>query len=492
MAPPIFALAPSHLSSSPPPLPHHLLRATVGTLAESAAERRGGGGGGGGGGNPVHLPPPIESLRRGDWVKLICGASFEVTVPKTLVSLTPKPPIPDQNRVSGDALERIRHSPPHLVGLFVPFPGCGGCEESFPRLHSRRRFETFAMISVDCIDCAADESVVNAVNEGINVALSIARVRRPWVMISVNDDREDLHFRKAEFDPEDCPGDCLRPCEKVCPADAILLESSSKGNKSLQSDSSCDKIKSGVITERCYGCGRCLSICPYDKIRAVTYVRDPSLTSHLLSRDDVDAIEIHTSGRGTDLFSDLWSSLGDSLDHVKLIAVSLPDVGPSTVAVMNAICSIMESHPCRYNLWQLDGRPMSGDIGRGATREAIAFAVRLASTQDKPHGFYQVAGGTNSHTIDCLKKVGLFQAVNFPERSSETSGAAKLDGSKQALIGGIAYGGYARKIVGRVLRKIPTQHGHARIEDHLEFLLEALKEASSLLGPVKCYDEYLT
>ncbi|XP_020097476.1 uncharacterized protein LOC109716437 isoform X5 [Ananas comosus] len=450
MAPPIFALAPSHLSSSPPPLPHHLLRATVGTLAESAAERRGGGGGGGGGGNPVHLPPPIESLRRGDWVKLICGASFEVTVPKTLVSLTPKPPIPDQNRVSGDALERIRHSPPHLVGLFVPFPGCGGCEESFPRLHSRRRFETFAMISVDCIDCAADESVVNAVNEGINVALSIARVRRPWVMISVNDDREDLHFRKAG---------------------------------------------------------------------AVTYVRDPSLTSHLLSRDDVDAIEIHTSGRGTDLFSDLWSSLGDSLDHVKLIAVSLPDVGPSTVAVMNAICSIMESHPCRYNLWQLDGRPMSGDIGRGATREAIAFAVRLASTQDKPHGFYQVAGGTNSHTIDCLKKVGLFQAVNFPERSSETSGAAKLDGSKQALIGGIAYGGYARKqidtsknlllskaemyfttrehklqskIVGRVLRKIPTQHGHARIEDHLEFLLEALKEASSLLGPVKCYDEYLT
>ncbi|OAY69811.1 hypothetical protein ACMD2_04729 [Ananas comosus] len=219
------------------------------------------------------------------------------------------------------------------------------------------------MISVDCIDCAADESVVNAVNEGINVALSIARVRRPWVMISVNDDREDLHFRKAaalgtignlsfaiasllekkkkpcvsqvaKFDPEDCPGDCLRPCEKVCPADAILLESSSKGNKSLQSDSSCDKIK-----------------------------------------------------------------------------VSLPDVGPSTVAVMNAICSIMESHPCRYNLWQLDGRPMSGDIGRGATREAIAFAVRLASTQDKPH-----------------------------ERSSETSGAAKLDGSKQALIGGIAYG----------------------------------------------------
>lgn len=51
-------------------------------------------------------------------------------------------------------------------------------------------------IVVDCIDCAADGSVVNAVNEGINAARSILPIRRPWVMISVNDD-EDLHFRKA-------------------------------------------------------------------------------------------------------------------------------------------------------------------------------------------------------------------------------------------------------------------------------------------------------
>lgn len=49
---------------------------------------------------------------------------------------------------------------------------------------------------VDCIDCAAEESVVNAVHEGIEAARSIVPIRRPWVMISVNDD-EDLHFRKA-------------------------------------------------------------------------------------------------------------------------------------------------------------------------------------------------------------------------------------------------------------------------------------------------------
>ncbi|RRT67680.1 hypothetical protein B296_00026092 [Ensete ventricosum] len=91
------------------------------------------------------------------------------------------------------------------------------------------------------IESLPDEPVVNAVKEGIDAAMSIAMVNRPWVMISVNDDKEDLHFRKAgialKFDPEDCPSDCPRPCEK-----------------------------GGVITERCYGCGRCFPICPYDKI----------------------------------------------------------------------------------------------------------------------------------------------------------------------------------------------------------------------------------
>lgn len=51
-------------------------------------------------------------------------------------------------------------------------------------------------VLVDCIDCAAEASVVNAVNDGIKAARAILPIRRPWVMISVNDG-EDLHFRKA-------------------------------------------------------------------------------------------------------------------------------------------------------------------------------------------------------------------------------------------------------------------------------------------------------
>ncbi|EPS60720.1 hypothetical protein M569_14083, partial [Genlisea aurea] len=119
-------------------------------------------------GIPSATTSPVESLERGKWVKLICGASFEDVVDIRNLSMV------------------------------------------------------YTLAGVDCIDCAADASVVNAVNEGIEAAIAVFPIRRPWVMISVNDD-EDLHFRKAEFDPNDCPEDCSRPCESVCPANAIYF-----------------------------------------------------------------------------------------------------------------------------------------------------------------------------------------------------------------------------------------------------------------------------
>ncbi|XVE65513.1 hypothetical protein DITRI_Ditri08aG0005700 [Diplodiscus trichospermus] len=355
-------------------------------------------------GIPSKSSSPHKCLQQGNWVKLICGASFEDVVDIRNLSLV------------------------------------------------------YTLAGVDCIDCAADPSVVSAVNEGIETAREIVPIRRPWVMISVNDD-EDLHFRKAEFYPDDCPSDCSRPCEIVCPANAI---------------------KGGVITERCYGCGRCFPICPYDKIREVTYVRDAMATAELLKRNDVDAVEIHTSGRQTHIFRELWDDLGDSIRYLRLAAVSLPDSGDATISSMNEMYAIMKPHLSCFNLWQLDGRPMSGDIGRGATRESIAFAVRLAASRERPPGFLQLAGGTNVHTVEGLKKRGLFQ-------THITSGAS-VPNHLHSSIGGIAYGGYARKIVGRVLSSMQSQHGLAGIEHHAEHLLQALKEALGLVGTVKSYN----
>ncbi|WCJ17908.1 hypothetical protein M5689_000293 [Euphorbia peplus] len=354
---------------------------------------------------PSTLSSPEKSLQKGNWVKLICGASFEDVVDVRNLSLV------------------------------------------------------YTLAGVDCIDCAADESVVNAVNQGIEAAREIVRIRKPWVMISVNDD-QDLHFRKAEFDPEDCPLDCSRPCENVCPANAISFQKESD-----------NVLKGGVVTERCYGCGRCFPVCPYDRIREVTYVRDAIATADLLKRNDVDSVEIHTSGRQIAPFRELWDGLRNSVEYLKLVAVSLPYFGDSTVSSMNAMYSVMEPQLTCLNLWQLDGRPMSGDIGRGATRESIAFAVRLAKAKNKPRGFLQLAGGTNAHTVEGLKREGVFRVRGE---------LVAPDDSLEALIGGIAYGGYARKIVGRVLRSMQLEHGVACIEDHPDHLLKALIEALQL------------
>ncbi|KAL0538037.1 hypothetical protein IC582_027031 [Cucumis melo] len=371
----------------------------------------------------------LQSLQNGNWVKLICGASFEDVVDIRNLSLV------------------------------------------------------YTLAGVDCIDCAADASVVSAVNEGIQAARGIIGVRRPWVMISVNDD-QDLHFRKAEFDPGNCPIDCSRPCEIVCPANAISLQEEALKELSQVAGVS-GILKGGVITERCYGCGRCSPVCPYDKINLVTYVRDAATTVKLIKRGDVDALEIHTNGRQTTYFQELWDKLGDSSKYLRLVAVSLPNIGRDlTVSTMKTMFSIMESQLHCLNLWQLDGRPMSGDIGRGATRETIAFAAQLARTNDRPPGFLQLAGGTNFHTVDGLKKERLFQSTSTIENSTNE----ELSSSLNALIGGIAYGGYARKIVGRVLSSMQTQNGDANIEDYPDSLLAALVEALTLVGTVKCYD----
>ncbi|CAA0829400.1 Unknown protein [Striga hermonthica] len=367
-------------------------------------------------GIPSVITSPQESLRKGNWVKLICGASFEDVVDVRNLSLV------------------------------------------------------YALAGVDCIDCAADASVVNAVNEGIKAAMDIIPIRRPWVMISVNDN-EDLHFRKAEFDPDDCPLDCSRPCENVCPADAISFS----GKVGVS--------KGGVLLERCYGCGRCLPVCPYDKIKAISYVRDVAATGELLNRDDVDAIEIHTSLREAESFQELWRGLGDSFHKLRLVAVSLPDIGELTVPAMSSMYETMKGNLHCLNLWQLDGRPMSGDIGRGATREAIKFALRMASIKDRPKGFLQLAGGTNAHTVDGLKRAMLFQTINISEKSNSS-----LSESSHASISGIAFGGYARKIVGRVLRSLPFEHGYGCLEDYPDHLLEALEQSLALVGTVKCYN----
>lgn len=47
-----------------------------------------------------------------------------------------------------------------------------------------------------------------------------------------------------------------------------------------------------MLGPRCYGCGRCIAVCPPGIIRAEKYKRSPSVVRELLEK--VDGVEIHT------------------------------------------------------------------------------------------------------------------------------------------------------------------------------------------------------
>lgn len=324
---------------------------------------------------------PLRSLREGRWFKLICGASFQ-----------------------------------HLPAI-------------------RSLTLAYALAGVDCIDVSADPAVVSAAQDGLSIAQELtaeARSRgfgaiaRPWLMVSLND-AEDPHFRKAAFDPQKCPADCLRPCESICPAQAIIFERVP------------DRF-SGVIDQRCYGCGRCLPVCPIDQITTRSYVSTPAAIAPLVLQNGVDALEIHTQvGHLTD-FERLWEAVAPWVSQLKLVAVSCPD-GDGLIDYLRSLYEVMSPLPCAL-VWQTDGRPMSGDIGDGATRAAVKLGQKVLAA-GLP-GFVQLAGGTNRHTVIKLEQQNLLN----PQRGN---GQAAAMGQ---YISGVAYGSYARSLLAPLLEEL--------------------------------------
>ena len=325
---------------------------------------------------------PLNSLKQGHWFKLICGASFQ-----------------------------------HLPAV-------------------RNLTLAYTLAGADCIDVAADPAAVAAAKEALQVASTLqaqAQNRKfggkglPWLMVSLNDG-EDPHFRKAEFNPAECPADCWRPCEKICPAEAIVFQGAGEGS-------------SGVIDDRCYGCGRCLPVCPSQLIYTRSYVSAPAAIAPLILQSGADAIEIHTQvGRETD-FARLWSSIVPWVDRLKLIAISCPD-GDGLIDYLRTLYQIISPLPCPL-IWQTDGRPMSGDIGTGATRAAVKLGQKVLAA-GLP-GYAQLAGGTNAHTASKPRASGLMREhrknLLIPDAPH---------------ISGIAYGSYARVLLSPILEQLET------------------------------------
>jgi len=330
---------------------------------------------------------------------------------------------------------------------------CGASYQNLPAIRSLALAYTLA--GADCIDVAADPAVITAAIEGIEAAASMRAVVKPWLMVSVNDG-EDPHFRKAVFDETKCPSDCPRPCEQICPANAIS-----------------DFF--GVINERCYGCGRCLSVCPEKLIYTRSYVTTPSMITPLIEDMTIDAMEIHTQvGHGA-LFHKLWQDISPYCEKLKLLAISCQD-GPDLIDYLQSLYQTIAPLPCPL-IWQTDGRPMSGDIGPGTTRATIKLAQKVLAAQLP--GYVQLAGGTNNTTVDKLKEVGLLQPTG-----------------NQHSISGIAYGSYARHLLSPIIDQLETINSQVnenlrnspsplQLEDAPDLLSRAVESARNLIIPLK-------
>jgi Fe-S-cluster-containing hydrogenase component 2 len=347
------------------------------------------------------LHPSFQALQAGHWFKLICGASFQ-------------------------DLPAIRH-------LSI----------------------AYSLAGANCIDVAAEPAVVAAARSGITAAKSLndAATQRghqptqPWLMVSVNDG-EDPHFRKAVFDPTICPIDCPRPCVTICPADAIAFT----------------KEKQGVIVDRCYGCGRCLPICPIQIIGEQKHISTPSTVRELLKTGEVQAIEIHTQPERGKEFLKLWQELSGSLDQLQLISISAPGGDLGGLDHLRSISKLLTNlTPTPLIIWQTDGRPMSGDIGMGTTHATISLGRQVAAA--KLPGYVQLAGGTNNYTVEKLREVKLLKSAG-----------------QEIFISGIAYGSYARVMLAPLFEQIP---GNDKLENHPDILWEAVDRAAFLVQQIK-------
>ncbi|MEC4806215.1 MAG: LdpA C-terminal domain-containing domain [Jaaginema sp. PMC 1079.18] len=332
---------------------------------------------------------------------------------------------------------------------------CGASYQHLPAV--RNLTLAYILAGADCIDIAPDPAAIASAKLARSMARSLLSTARrkgyptsddPWLMVSLNDG-EDPHFRKAEFDPNLCPVDCPRPCEAICPAGAIAFPQ-------------------GIIDERCYGCGRCLPVCPVEAITTRSYVSTPEAFLPLLQQQAIDALEIHTRPGNLAGFKRLWSAIAPYQQHLKLLAISCPD-GNEVIDYLQALAEII-TPLSGFLLWQTDGRPMSGDIGKGTTRATIKFAQKVLNA-DLP-GFVQLAGGTNQYTAPKL------QQLTFKQKYSQFAG--------------IAYGSYARRQLAPILDRIEQNslaedcpYSTPYLENDTHLLWQAVDRAHQLVGQLK-------
>ena len=315
---------------------------------------------------------------------------------------------------------------------------CGASNEDIVAIEDLCAIYTAA--GVNYIDVAAEVSIFLAAKKGIEWAKKVFK-NSPGLMISISDG-DDIHFRKAKFDPLQCPPNCPRPCEKVCPTSAI--------------------DNSGIKKNKCYGCGRCLNSCPLNLISDYEYNLSKDDLASTLQKIKPDAVEIHTDIDRIDSFKKVVNTLKNSETKLKNISIScgLNQIVQKSHEPEDLLKAFWERYEILNELkipliWQLDGRPMSGDLAPATSRDTVNLFEKIGS--DLPPGLIQLAGGTNEKTHEFLN------SNNLPD--------------------GIAFGSAARKIMQPLIEF--AHKNNKRLYEYPERMALAIKKAEKFLEPWK-------
>ena len=130
------------------------------------------------------------------------------------------------------------------------------------------------------------------------------------------------------------------------------------------------------MSNLCYGCGRCIPICPISNIEAHFHqadIRSLSEAQHL------DAIEIHTHIGQQVAFAQLWESLVAMRSKLKLVSVSCPG-GPGLESYLKDLSRYHGSPLHTLDLadgWSAHERRFKE---KGLTHAAIRLAQRVFAT----------------------------------------------------------------------------------------------------------------
>ena len=182
----------------------------------------------------------------------------------------------------------------------------------------------------------------------------------------------------------------------------------------------------------------------FRQISTRSYISTPAAIGPLIL-EGVDAIEIHTQVGRQAGFKRLWQAIKPWIADLKAISISCPD-GTGLIDYLWSLYEIV-SPLSAVLLWQTDGRPMSGDIGDGATRAAINLSQKVLAA-GLP-GYVQLAGGTNRYTVSKLTALGLRKS--FGNNPTNT-----LAVTQPRTVAGVAYGSYARALLTPFLEKLES------------------------------------